>query len=345
MKQVPAVLSVMILAVVMMTGCGLFSPDGEESGQPAEISEFGGFTTSDEAAGFGDAGLLQAYPEDQPFEDDMEDNPEVRNGRGDRRARQYALRIIWGDVERRDSTSAANADECPVSDWSGAIEVDGGVAVIKRLILFDAGDSIVRPRKGPRTIRWVSYTKDHVDGLLLKVIDLPDPRAREFRNTITITTPFYTGEIPLGDLEDYTEFVVYDDCNAISIVAARIETPGCPKGFMEGRWVAETDTSGYFKGVWIGNQGNLMGYLRGVYGIREGQRVLFGKWIDTAGDFQGLLRGRWIPLAQEEGPDGYFEGRWVDEGLDLRGFFRGHYAICADDTAGTFHGRWIENCK
>jgi hypothetical protein len=88
-----------------------------------------------------------------------------------------------------------------------------------------------------------------------------------------------------------------------------------------------------------------MGHLRGVYEIREGERVLFGKWISRSGDFQGLLRGTWTPLENDHGPDGLFEGRWVDEALDLAGFFRGHYAICRDDTAGTFHGRWLKDCR
>lgn len=344
MKFSLAMFGTLMLALVLMAGCELFSPDQSDSDRPAEISEFGGFTASDEAPAFGDIDLLKGYPEDEPFDDDMEDDPEVRNAKKDRRAKQYALRIIWGNVERRDST-LADAEDCTVSDWSGMIEVDGGVAIIKRLILFEPGDSIVRPRGGPRKVQWVSYTKDHVDGLLLKIIDLPDPPPREVRNTLAITTPFYTGEIALADLEDYREFVIYDDCNAISIVATCIEPLHCPKGFMEGRWAAETDTSGYFKGAWIGNQGTLMGHLRGVYGIREGQRVLFGKWISTSGDFQGLLRGRWTPIDGEDGPDGFFEGRWVDENLNPEGFFRGHYAICPDNNAGTFHGRWIKDCR
>jgi hypothetical protein len=274
----------------------------------------------------------------------MENDPDVRNGGSDRRARQYALRIIWGNVERGDSI-LADTEPCQVSDWSGALAIDGGVAIIKRLILFDRGDSIVFPRRGPRELRWVSYTKDHVDGLLFKIIDLPDPSGREVTNTITITTPFYTGEIPLAELEDYREFVVYDDCDAISIIATSIQPLGCQRGFLEGRWVTDTDTSGYFMGAWIGQYGALMGHLRGIYRIQEGECVLFGKWIDRSGEFRGLLRGTWTPLDNEVGPDGLFEGGWVDENYEVNGFFRGHYCLCDGDTAGTFHGRWTKDCR
>jgi hypothetical protein len=344
MKRSLTMICALILAAALMPGCELFSPDEDTSSRQAETSEFGGFTTHDEAPAFGDTGLLEAYPEDQPFEDEMEDTPEVRRGKNERGAKHYALRVLWGNIESRDSTRP-DMEECPVTDWSGTVAVDGGVAIVKRLILFEPGDYIVRPRGGPREVQWVSYTKSHVDGLLLKIIDLPDPSAAEAANTVSITTPFYTGDIPLADLGDYREFVVYDDCNAISIVATRIEPLGCPRGFMEGRWVAETDTSGYFRGVWIGQYGRLMGHMRGVYAVRDGERVLFGKWIDTSGDFQGLLRGTWRPLDNEDGPDGFFEGRWVDETRETNGFFKGHYAICQDDTAGTFHGRWIKDCK
>jgi hypothetical protein len=337
-------LTTLVLASVLMVGCDVLSPDEGGSSLPSGISEYGGYTTSNEAPAFGDAGLLEDYPEDEAFEDEMENNADVKNGERNRGARQYALRMIWGNIERRDS-SLADTEPCPVSDWSGMLEVDGGVAIVKRLVLFDRGDSIVRPRRGPTKVQWVSYTKQHVDGLLLKIIDLPDPPPKEVGNILTIETPFYSGEIPLADLEDYREFVVYDDCNAISIVATRIEPLGCPKGFLEGRWTASTDTSGYFKGAWIGQRGALMGHLRGVYEIRDGRRVLFGKWISDSGDFQGLLRGTWLPLENEDGPDGLFEGQWVNESLEIRGSFKGHYAMCPDDTVGTFHGRWKKDCR
>jgi hypothetical protein len=344
MKISLAVLSTLTLAIALMAGCELVSPDKSGSDQPADISAFGGYSTSDEAPAFGDPELLATYSEDPPFEDDMESNAEVRAGQNNRDANKYALRIIWGNVENRDSTGM-EVDDCAISDWSGAIRVDGGVAIIKRLIGFEPGDYVARPRRGPRDIEWVSYTKSHVDGLLLEVIDLPDPQSAEARNTIAITTPFYTGEIRLADLADYREFVVYDECNSISIVATSIEPSGCPRGFLEGRWVADTDSSGYFKGVWIGDFGDLIGYMRGVYGIREGRRVLFGKWISDSGEFQGLLRGTWSPLRSDRGPDGFFEGSWADDNLEVAGFFRGHYAICPNDTAGVFHGRWTEACR
>jgi hypothetical protein len=275
----------------------------------------------------------------------MEGDPEVQAAQRARGSRHYALRIIWGNLEERDSNMSSTGD-CPVSNWSGSLEVDGGVAIVKRVILFEPGDHIVRPRRGPRTVSWKSRTKDHVDGLLVRIIDVPDPSHQDIENKIVITTPFYTGEIPLSDLRDYREFVAFDDCNKISIAATEVEPLGCPRGFMEGRWVSESDTSGYFKGAWMGHDGGLVGYFRGRYVVKEGDRLLFGKWINRSGDFGGLVRGWWTPLRNDErGPAGLFEGRWVDEFFRVVGSFRGHYFVCEGDTTGFLHGRWSEDCR
>jgi hypothetical protein len=335
--------SALAIGIALLAGCEPFSTDEGEIDQPAELSEYGGFTTRDEPPGFGDEGLVEGYPEDEDFDDDMENDPRVTNANRDRGAKQYALRIVWGNLRTRDSTVTPGED-CPVTDWSGSAEVDGGVLVVKRLIRFELGDHIVRPRRGPGKVQWVSHTKDHIDGLVFKILDVPDPASKEAKNTLRITTPFYNGEIALGDLEDYSEFVVYDDCNKISLVATRIKPLDCPRGFMEGGWVADSDTSGHFRGAWIGNEGSLMGYLRGRYEIRDGERVLYGKWITESGRFQGLLRGTWSPLRQQNGPDGIFEGRWVDETFTIKGSFRGHYHLGESDTSGFFQGRWIKHC-
>jgi hypothetical protein len=344
MKYRLALIGVLITGIALITGCELFSPGESDSDQPAELAGYGGFTTEDESPGFGDTDLMDGYPEDDAFDDEVEDDPQVRNAMRGRGAVQYALRIVWGNLEDRDSTLTGSSD-CPVTDWSGSLEIEGGVAIVKRLIRFEPGDYIERTRKSPKEINWVSHTKDHVDGILFKIVDVPDPAKKDSINQLTITTPFDEVEIQLPDLEDYREFVTYDRCNKISIVATKAKPLDCPRGFMEGRWVAESDTSGHFKGAWIGNEGALMGYLRGRYTLREGERVLYGKWITRSGSFQGLLKGTWTPLREIDGPDGIFEGRWVDESFTLKGAFRGHYHIAEDDTAGFFHGRWIKHCK
>jgi hypothetical protein len=275
----------------------------------------------------------------------MEDHSEVRNAHRNG-AKQYMLRIVWGNIQRPDTTNDAEDPDCPVTDWSGSLEISGGVATVKRLIRFEEPvDHIVRPRPSPREVAWVSHTSPHLDGILFKVIDVHDPQEKDVTNSLTITTQHYTVEIPLADLADYREFIEIDECNSISIVAVEPEHMGCPTGFIEGGWVAETDSSGYFRGGWISNRGGLAGYLRGRYEVVDGERVLYGKWITEFGAFGGLIRGTWRPADSDTGPDGFFEARWVGDLFISRGFIKGHYHIGPEGDAGFFHGRWRKLCR
>ena len=330
--------------IVLFSGCGMFDSDESGTGLPAELSEYGGFTTGDEAPGFGDAALLADYVEDDKFEDEMENDPRVTSAINRRGAKHYSLRIVWGNLETRDASLTA-ASDCPVTDWSGSVKMDNGVLIVKRLIRFEPGDSIVRPRLGPHQVQWVSYTKDYVDGIQLKIIVPPHGNADSLDGVLTINTPFYNGSIPLASLEDYRELIVYDECNKISIVSTLAIPSDCPKGFLEGGWMAESDTSGRFRGAWVGAEGGLMGYLIGNYEILDGDRVLYGKWITESGDFQGLLRGTWGPVRDEDCEKGFFQGHWVNEALTVKGDFKGHYHISEDDTSGFFQGRWRKDCR
>jgi hypothetical protein len=344
MKVTLLLAGLLAAGMVLMSGCEVFDSGEGGTGQPAGLSEYGGFDTADEAPGFGDADLLADYAGDKEFEDDMEDDPRVRSALNKPGARHYALRVVWGNLRTRDSSVAAGSD-CPVTDWSGAIEVENGVLIVKKLLRFEPGDYIVRPRSGPRGVAWVSYTRDHVDGIQFKIIVPPHGTSDTVEGFVKISTPFYRGRIPFASLEDHREFVIHDECNKISIVATETRPSDCPRGFLEGEWIADSDTSGHFRGAWIGGEGGLMGFLRGKYEIRDGHRVLYGKWISESGEFRGLLRGFWRQLQEEDGPDGVFEGHWVNQALTVKGVFAGHYSNSTDDTPGFFHGRWKRDCR
>jgi hypothetical protein len=186
---------------------------------------------------------------------------------------------------------------------------------------------------------------DRVDGIQFKIVVPPHGPSDTADGYLAITTPFYIGRIPLASLADYRELVTYDECNKISIVATEARPSDCPRGFMEGGWIADSDTSGRFRGAWIGAEGGLMGYLRGIYEIRDGHRVLYGKWITESGEFQGLLRGFWSPLSKDNGPDGIFEGHWVNAAFTVKGDFKGQYHISEGDASGFFQGRWRKDCR
>lgn len=340
----------MLIAVlgllIALSGCGsLLSDDAETTAAETVLAEYGGFDTGDEMEAFGDTDLATNYADEPEYEDEMENHNEVRNAHRNG-ATQYMLRVVWGNIQRPDTTDDAEDADCPITDWSGSLEISGGVATVKRLIRFEEPvDHIIRPRPGPRQIGWVSFTQNHLDGILFKVIDTKDPQGKEVNNSVVITTPFDTVEIALADLGDYNEFIEIDECNKLSIVATEPEHLGCPTGFLEGGWVAETDTSGYFRGGWFSNRGDISGYLRGRYEMRDGERVLYGKWITESGAFGGLIRGTYTPSEDDTGPDGVFEARWVDELLISSGVIKGHYHVDPEGGEGFFHGRWRKLCR
>jgi hypothetical protein len=346
MKQTGTLVMILALGLlVALTGCeSMFSDDARSLDRETMLAEYDGFDTDDEMAAFGYTDLAANYADEGEYQDEMENHWQVRNAYRNC-VNQYMLRIVWGNIQRPDTTDGIDEADCPVTDWSGSLVVSGGIATVKRLIRFEPGDYIVRPRLEPEQVEWVSYTMNHLDGILFKVIDALDPQGREITNSVIITTPFHTVEIPFADLADYREFIEIDECNRLSIVATEAEHRGCPTGFLEGGWVAENDTSGYFRGGWMSNDGSLAGYLRGRYKVRDGRRVLHGKWITLSGEFGGLIAGIWRPADDDRCPDGFFEGRWVDDRFISRGVLKGHYHLGPEGGAGFFHGRWRKVCR
>jgi hypothetical protein len=344
MKRVTLLGLTVIAALALVPGCEFLSTEDSGSGDGSgQAADYGGFTVGNEAPGFGDKELV-AYPEGEAYDDHMEDYPDVEESMEDAGAKHYSLRLVWGNLASRDS-SVLPGEDCPVTDWSGYLEVDGGHVLVRRLIRFDPYDRIVRPRPGPDRVEWVSATQPAVDGIVFHVIDVPEADGIETSNTLVVSLPMVDLEIPLADLADHKELMEFDECNKLSVVATEIEYFGCPRGFIEGRWIAETDTSGIFKGIWIGHFGGIRGYLKGTWEAGTGgERELYGKWISRGGSFGGLISGTWTPLSGGPCPHGRFEGEWVNEFLTVEGHLGGHYCACRD-SAGFFHGRWVEHCR
>ena len=350
MKQLLKAGLVISVAALLAAGCGTFFPDENDGKEDPELAAYGGYTTADEEPGFGDPVLVARHPEDTPYNDDLASSPEVSNAANHGGAKFYMVRIVWGNIDNPDTSETEGP--CGVTDWSGSADVEGGVLIVRSLIRFEPEDRIVRPRRGSKGVDWISHTRNHVDGLLLQIIDVPDPRHKEIANSITITTPFYTGEIPFDSLATLNQVITYDECNKISLVGTAVERVRCPRGFLEGVWISETDTSGHFEGAWIGDEGSLTGLVEGRYGVRDSVQVLYGKWITPTGEFGGLLKGTWGLSDDDEedeideaAPSGYFEGVWANASLEVAGRFHGHFCFPTDPVNGIFRGRWIKDCK
>ncbi len=314
---------------------------------------YGGYNLGDEAPAFGDPVLTTAYGDagDVEVTDRMVDDPTVVDAERHPHPRRY-LMITWGNLRADTSIDF-------VTDWSGSLTVDHGVAVVRRLVAWDPGDELLE-RTSPRVIEWISHTKPHFDGVVVALHPLAprdtaavdtlgaDSTRCDHRPPLSVT--FATGPLTItlaGDeLVDLHQVIPVDDAgNAVAFNTVTVEPGRCGGGFLAGRWKDAADRpGGRFRGKWISYNGEHMGYLRGVYGVNSsGDAVFFGKWINRGGRFQGLLRGRWGRF--DDRPGGWFEGEWINRARRVKGELRGVWRTREDvDGRGYFRGRWRRRC-
>jgi hypothetical protein len=358
--------------VILASGCqpssdgsALSTSTGLESAQEIDLnSPTGGFTATDEAPAFGEAGEFEALADEAAVQDPYESNAGVQNMLRARGARLFEFRAIWGRLAELAGASAA--DTCPL-DWSGTLHLEGGAIIIKKAVAFEPGDSMSRIDRS--TISWVSHTGPGVDGIHVMLVVPARPIDSLITPRLELSTGPYSGNFTLADLVALDLVEPVDECgNAISI-ASVLEPLGCPHGQLMGGWKATPpDTlsssdslnvdgvvQGMFRGVWVGAHGLISGYLRGVFGLNAaGERVFFGKYIDTQGHFMGILRGTFGSpgeIALTEGPNGKskrphggFQGEWIDGNVNVQGKLRGHW-IASEDGKGLFHGLWGMRCS
>jgi len=368
-----------LVLVVAFTGCSddVTNPTEGPTDTSAASDDFnaidldlpdGGLTPTDENVAFGDPFLMQedAREAAELYDDALLADPEVARmvaecdstdgGRPHRRS--YFLRMVWGNLDGPvDETTGEVIDVARV-DWSGALQVDRGVVIVRRLIRFERGVvSITRPRPDRQTVEWTSYTGGHFDGLLLQIIEpmdrLEDSLAPDQANVVRVKTQQFSAEFNTTDLPGMDRTADLGDAGSIHMTG--FEHNGrlaCPRGFMAGIWrMAPTDElsvepaqeRGIFRGRWVNILGTTRGYMMGAYGLNDdGERVFRGKFITRNGKFGGFLHGSWAP--SDEPGRGNFRGQWVSKSHDLEGVFGGRYKHAGDRPGGFFQGRWTANC-
>lgn len=313
--------------------------DNTQTQVPNLEDEFGGYKTTNEAAGFGDPRILDQFGEDGEVADLLRQDPQIASHLEDPLVDVYFLRITWGMLEGDSSATE-------VIDWSGSAKIDKGILVLLRTVRFEGGDYIHRPRPDRQTIEWTSYTRPHFDGICIAIVVPPDePTAVTAEGSFTFSTTPFTRTFSFSELESIN--VVYsvdEDGNEISFVGHKKQVFPCGGGFLEGRWITEKPHQGEFFGKWINRDGTLAGHLKGHWGIRgNGEKVFFGKYISTDGEFKGRLKGRWGD-AESEGK-GWFSGHWYDRHDRMAGTLKGHFrAGNEENKKGFFHGVWRRIC-
>lgn len=355
MKITKVLLALVTMTMVLfLVGCGENSPadsagglsEGEEN---VDLNaDFGGYETTDETPAFGVEDLAKSADDGIPAADAVADEPEVINLGVAPATNVYVVRLAWGMLEGDSSITTE-------TDWSGSISVDRGAIVVERIVRFEPGDYVVRPRTDRKVVDLVSKTAPHFDGLLITVLDPQDDSLATVENVLRISLGGFETSYTAPQLAELGEIVDVDAAgNQFSIDAFLLREFPCGHGVLSGEWRHTTMNGGDFLGRWSSVGGENRGFVRGSWGVNEeGIRVFFGKYILADGTFGGLLRGHW-GFAESRG-SGFFRGAWHGEN-EIKGSvhgvwrheWRGNESNSAgeivDGRRGFFHGRWIQAC-
>ena len=377
------VFSMILVFAMIAAGCESVSDDPtspEGSGDlPLQVvdldSPTGGFTETDEAPLFNDPETFMALEEgegeDCDYKDPLCNEEHVRNMERRFGVRIYRFRALWGRMVR--AVDDSTVTDCCVVDWSGGMKLEGGVIVIERVLRFEADDEIVRT--GPNTIRWKSQTCPHVDGIQVRLIvpPVPDPDSTTAQPgtpdveipqpKLTIVAGPYERTFTMEELEALELLEPVDRCNNYMAIGSHRILPGCPSGYMLGKWMdaEEPDTlyndetgelrgilMGHFKGIWVSERGWAVGHLRGIYGVNSaGEYKFFGKYVNPKGEFMGILAGDYglnptftdTPLNDM----GWFEGLWYGRNHGVKGRLKGEWVTA--EGLGYFKGVWGMLCN
>jgi hypothetical protein len=331
MKRALFSLAVAMGLAFLLTACSKDQPTGLNSAvEPSDLDlAFGGFTTSDELPGFGDASLVNEANEDVEVADSFGALDKSAEAAG---IKTYVVRLTWGKLEG-DSTATT------VKDWSGFIEVNKGTVAVLKTIRFENGDHINLPRTNRKRVEFASSTQTSYDGVVIAMIDNDSTNSS---GTLALTLGDFSRTLSFNDLDSLSLVEPAGDGYEVSIISRAQEVTPFAGGFLAGHWVKENRHGGIFKGRWINSLGTHAGFLKGLWGVnRTNEKVFFGKYVSVNGEFRGLLRGRWEYDRNED--HGNFRGEWVNREHQVRGTLAGHFRTGqVGDRKGYFHGRWHE---
>lgn len=349
--QILTLATVLMLAGLLF-GCGENSPSDINNVPVNEEQinlneEDGGYSKTGEEPAFGDPVLALSADDGVEANDPVAADPVVISMAADPLARVYVVRLAWGMLEG-DSTVTEE------TDWSGSISVDRGAVFVDRIINFERGDFIERPRPSRLEMNLVSRTMPFYDGLIISIVDPIQDSTEMVENVLTIDMGGFTESYTVVDLAEIEEIYDVDfQGNQYSITGICVNEYPCARGFWSGEWMRSDVEGGTFAGRWSSRNGMARGYVRGNWGINEDDvKVFFGKYIGLDGEYLGLLRGGW---GHSHRPGtGWIRGVWEADGDDIEGLLRGiwtdpwhghmYETAEANRRHGFFHGKWIKAC-
>jgi len=341
-----------------------------EADLPNLNEDFGGYTATDEAPGFGDPDLVAMEGEEAEVDDEILNSGQMQDWLVNPRVLSFHFRALWGQLTY-DSTVTT-----PTS-WDGSLTLSRGGIITRRLIAWELNQDFLLPRTSREVVEWQSTTTVHHDGL---AFDLLIPWVTTYDSTMVVDTiddttfdttyavdtivpePFtltfetgpYTRTFEMRELAALDTVVYVDDVDSNAVVFQSYQTfrNVCPRGVLAGRWGYDEEGNGIFKGVWHSRFGYVSGYVEGMFGVNDEKKpVFYGKWIDRSGQFEGLLAGRYglhpSTNASENAKQragGWLDGKIFDADENEIGVLKGRFKSHVNFPSGWFQARWKLHC-
>lgn len=289
--------------------------------QPVEVATFnlelenGGLDTTDESPEFGE--LENAVGLDALEVEDAVAEPEIDAALADLGpARRFELRLMWGHrPEGKPDTSRV---------WDGSVSTTAGGLRVIRAIRFEPKTDGLTPRVDASAVEFTSTTLGHVDGLRLRLVVPEDGTGGEL---VIALAGLPELRIPHDRLDHLVRARKVDELgNGLSLIA--FEDTGCVRGAVAGRWEKTQPRGGVFGGAIEGRDGQKVGKLIGIWGVRKGgDRRFFGRVVRD-GEPAGIARGTWTKLPHGDG--GLFRGQVIGDGGTVLGQLVGHFRTATE---------------
>ncbi|MBI4952810.1 MAG: hypothetical protein HY908_12315 [Myxococcales bacterium] len=327
--RVASLTALLALAPLACIGEPTEDPEVAAIAQALE-EENGGLTMTDEAPAFGAPELANAAAEpEEAIADPYLDDVEVQGLQQLPDAVVFHALVLWGQFP-------VNLENTEPRVWSGALHVNRGAVLVDKAVAFESDTDHLLPRPDAQTVAFESVTLPHHDGLRLTIID-PTPLAGEPLVVRYAGADGLVVSLPIETLVHGPVTRVVDELgNRVVAMAMAQPIDGCAHGMLGGHWRELAPGRGRFIGPVVNAEGDRIGHLRGIYGVRENdEQVFFGKYIDAEGKFMGLFKGHY--------GDEKFEGQWLHFAGDV-GKLGGQYreTLPGPEQGGHFLGGWAE---
>jgi hypothetical protein len=300
----------------------------------------GGYTSSNEAPGFGDPILDPALSGEKPYADPMYDST-VDSMRSNLAVDWYHFRAQWGHL-------VPDTAESTWTDWSGSLTINRGALVLRRTIKFEDNDSIL-PRTDRRKIEWVSRTRPASDGI---AVDIFLPRPQPVIDTVTdsaltVDTTLIIDSLPVIDTIWVVDTLTNDSTFTLGFhfeydTTAMYDTTFTPVTVVDTVYPSN-DASLVFSTLNYSRTFSLADLMKldTIITLADSNEVAFQAMrIYRNVCPRGFLAGHWSAI--DSTGFGYLNGRWIGKWGIADGYFEGHYGY-NDDSVKVFFGKWIDS--